>query len=119
MDAQNTPQKGRAMSAASPAQVADMSAVAAAQNRRVEELRRAYQRRLRRRPTVLQRTIMINACVLTARAEIIAADPRCPINDYVRACRVASEARAAVEAMLAQAEPEEPTLDEMLAGAIE
>ena len=106
-------------SAASAAQAANMSVAAVAQNRRVEELRRAYQRRLNRRPTTLQRAIMSNAAVLTARAEIASADPACSINDYVRACRVAKEARDAVEAMLAQAESEEEyrTLDQMLAEA--
>jgi hypothetical protein len=99
-------------SAAPAAQVAEKSAL----DCRADELRRAYQRRLNHRPTVLQRTIIGNASILTARAEIASADPTCSINDYVRACRVASEAREAVEAMLAQSEPEEylPTLDEML-----
>jgi hypothetical protein len=102
-------------SAAPAAQVADKSAL----DLRVEELRAAWQRQLRKKPTILQRAIIRNACVLQARAEIAAADPVCSINDYVRACRVAKEARDAVEAMLAQAEPEEYrlTLDEMLAGA--
>ena len=85
---------------------------AVALDRRADELRRAYQRRLNHRPTILQRAIMSNAAVLTARAEIASADPACSINDYVRACRVASEARDAVEAMLAQAEPSEYRYDD-------
>ncbi len=106
-------------SAAPAAQVADTPPDKSALEHRVEELRAAWQRQLRKKPTILQRAIVNNACVLTARAEIASADPTCSINDYVRACRVAKEARDAVEAMLEQAEPEERllSLEEMLASA--
>ena len=55
-----------------------------AQARRVEELRRAFQRTLNRRPTLIEKAAMKRAAGLVARAEAVALDPNADINEVVK-----------------------------------
>ena len=71
-----------------------MSPPRAAQERRIAELKRAYQRVLRRKPTMIERTAMERAGRLTARAEAAAVDPAVTIDDLVRLDNAAARARA-------------------------
>jgi len=52
-----------------------------AQARRVEELRRAFQRLLNRRPTLIEKATMLRAAALVARAEALALDPSADVNE--------------------------------------
>src|SRR5712672_3391551 len=55
-----------------------------AQARRVEELRRAFQRLLNRRPTLIEKAAMLRSAALVARAEALALDPRADVNEVVK-----------------------------------
>ena len=55
-----------------------------AQARRVEELRRAFQRMLNRRPTLLEKRTMSRAAALVARAETLALDPNADVSEVVK-----------------------------------
>jgi hypothetical protein len=72
-----------------------MSEASADHARRVGQLRRAFQRQVRRRPTALERAAMRRAADLTAAAERAAADPNATLNDIVRIDNAAARARAA------------------------
>src|SRR5262249_45727001 len=76
------------------AQAAAMPSASAEQERRIRELRRAFQRVLKRRPTVIERTAMERAARLTARAEAAALDPAVTLDDLVRIDNLAARARA-------------------------
>jgi hypothetical protein len=65
-----------------------------AQERRMAQLRRAYQRVLRRKPTMIERAAMERAARLTARAEVAALDPDATLDDVVRIDNAAARARA-------------------------
>jgi hypothetical protein len=54
-----------------------------AQARRVEELRRAFQRLLNRRPTLIEKAAMLRSAALVARAEALALDPSADVNEVV------------------------------------
>jgi hypothetical protein len=54
------------------------------QQRRVEELRRAFQRLLRRRPTLVEKADILRAAALVARAEAAALDPNADIHQVIR-----------------------------------
>jgi hypothetical protein len=55
-----------------------------AQARRVEELRRAFQRLLGRRPTLIEKAAMLRSAGLVARAEALALDPNADVNEVVK-----------------------------------
>src|SRR5438874_652192 len=61
-----------------------------AQARRVEQLRRAFQRVLRRRPTLVEKASMLRAAALVARAEALALDPNANVADVVKLNNLAS-----------------------------
>ena len=67
-----------------------------AQDMRVAELMRAYQRALRLRPTLLDRHAMKRAATLTARAETIATDIHADTDLVLRADNAAAKARDAL-----------------------
>ena len=54
------------------------------QQRRVEELRRAFQRMLKRRPTLVEKADILRAAALVARAEAAALDPNADIHQVIR-----------------------------------
>jgi len=76
------------------ADVASMSPVCAAQGHRVVQLKRAYQRALKRKPTVIEQVAMTRAALLTARAEAAALDPNASHDDVVRLDNAAARSRA-------------------------
>jgi hypothetical protein len=84
------------MDARTHAKPAGMSAASTPQSRRVRALQRAFQRELAHKPTLLQRTLMDRAAVMTARAEVAALDPATNANDCVRLDGCASRARQAM-----------------------
>ena len=63
---------------------ADRPAIGIASNRRVQQLRRAFQRELGRMPTTIQKALIDSAAVLQARAEDCALDSQTTINQIVR-----------------------------------
>jgi hypothetical protein len=63
-----------------------------AQARRVEELRRAFQRSLNRRPTLIEKAAMLRAAALVARAEALALDPNADVNQVVKLNNLAGRA---------------------------
>src|SRR5262245_47513515 len=71
-----------------------MSSSIAAQEHRAKQLRRAFQKALRRRPTTIERVVMARAAALTARAEAAALDPHVTLDDVVRVDNAAARARA-------------------------
>jgi len=91
-----------------------MSAASEAQARRVLALKRAYQRELAHKPTLIQKTLIDRAAVLTAKAEAAALDPTVTANDLVRLDNKAERARAEMFESIKR-EEELPTLEEMLA----
>jgi hypothetical protein len=54
------------------------------QKRRVEELRRAFQRAIKRKPTLVERADILRAAALVARAEAAALDPNADIHQVIR-----------------------------------
>src|SRR5260221_8784168 len=76
-----------------PADSATMSSASAAQDGRIAELMRAFQRQLRCRPTEIERSAMRRAALLTARAELAAQDASVSIDDLVRLDNAAQRAR--------------------------
>jgi hypothetical protein len=60
-----------------------------AQARRVEELRRAFQRSLNRRPTLIEKAAMLRAAALVARAEAAALDPTMPVAELTKLVNLA------------------------------
>jgi hypothetical protein len=54
------------------------------QQRRVEELRRAFQRTLKRKPTLVEKADILRAAALVARAEAAALDPNADIHQVIR-----------------------------------
>src|SRR5262245_37699757 len=71
-----------------------------ASDRRIAELRRAFQRALRRRPTMIERTAIERAARLTWRAEVAAVDPNATLDDVVRLDNAAARARSRLEALI-------------------
>lgn len=65
-----------------------------AHERRIEQLRRAYQRALGRKATLIEKAAMLRAALLTARAEAAALDATATLDDVVRLDRAAAAARA-------------------------
>jgi hypothetical protein len=63
-----------------------------AQARRVEELRRAFQRTLNRRPTLIEKAAMLRAAALVARAETAALDPNADVSEVVKLNNLAGRA---------------------------
>jgi hypothetical protein len=60
--------------------------------RRVEQLRRAYQHALGRRPTTIERADMLKAALLVAKAEQLALDPRTDVHELVKLTNLADRA---------------------------
>jgi hypothetical protein len=63
-----------------------------AQARRVEELRRAFQRSLNRRPTLIEKAAMLRAAALVARAETAALDQTVPVAELTKLVNIADRA---------------------------
>jgi hypothetical protein len=63
-----------------------------AQARRVEELRRGFQRALNRRPTLVEKAAMLRAAALVARAEAAALDPEVPVGELTKLVNIADRA---------------------------
>jgi hypothetical protein len=89
-------------SAANAVQAASMPAL----ERYAEALRRGYQRRLRRKPTTLEREVIDRAATLTARARFAAVDPACTHNQLVRIANLAARARSEAEQLAATTAPD-------------
>jgi hypothetical protein len=62
------------------------------QARRVEELRRGFQRALNRRPTLIEKADMLRAAALVARAEAAALDPTMPVAELTKLVNIAARA---------------------------
>jgi hypothetical protein len=60
---------------------------------RLDELRRALQRQLRRKPKEFERTSLEHAALMLLRSEIAARDPDADSTDIVRLANVARRAR--------------------------
>jgi hypothetical protein len=82
------------MSVSTGPHLADKPSLTDAQASRVLALKRAYQRELGRKPTLIQTTLINRACMLTAKAEAAALDPSVTANDLVRLDNKAQQARA-------------------------
>ena len=84
--------------------------------RHVAALRRSFQRKLRHRPTLLQRELMHQAAILTAKAKQAALDPSVTLDDLVRVNGAASRARAEMlESFVRKPDPLAlPSLDDLL-----
>ena len=63
-----------------------------AQARRVEELRRGFQRSLNRRPTLIEKAAMLRAAALVARAEAAALDPTMSVAELTKLVNIADRA---------------------------
>ena len=70
--------------------------------RRVERLRRAFQRELGRKLTLIEKTAVFKAAVLTAKAEAAALDPRTTVEELVKLTNIADRA---VQRLPRQTEP--------------
>jgi hypothetical protein len=60
--------------------------------RRVEQLRRAYQRALGRKATMIEKADMLRAALLVAKAEQLALDPRTDVHELVKLTNLADRA---------------------------
>lgn len=76
----------------------DKSAASAVQQRRVAALRRAYQRLLGRKPTVLERALIDRV----SRAEAVTLDLTTSTADFYRADSIARKARAEFDRIIAK-----------------
>jgi hypothetical protein len=92
------------------AQVTDKSALTDAQARRITALKRAFQRELGRKPTLLQSTLIQRACVMTAKAEAAALDPSVTTEIFIRIDGRASKARQIAFDAIAAAKPAAPAV---------
>src|SRR6516162_2390118 len=85
------------------------------QSRRVEELRRAFQKNLKRKLTVLERAAMERAMRLTVRAEQAALDQSVPVDLVTRIDNSAQRAQRRLFDMIgAKRQPSAPSLAEYL-----
>ena len=78
-----------------------MPAASDAHERRTKQLRRAYQKQLGRKGTVVELSAIDRAVALTVRAEQAAADPTVSANDLVRLDNAAARARASMFDLIA------------------
>jgi hypothetical protein len=76
---------------------------------RMRQLKRAYQRALKRRPTEIERTAMERAARLTVRAEAAALDPNATLDDVVRVDNAAARARAKLSDLIGLRRKPTPT----------
>jgi hypothetical protein len=74
-----------------PADLLATSATSAAQEQRIAQLRRAFQKQLRRKPTVIEKAAMERAIRLTVRAEQVALDQSVPVDLPLRSNDETSE----------------------------
>src|SRR5262249_54709168 len=82
-----------------PAYAPALASPIAAPDRRIAELRRAFQRALRRRPTMLERTAIERAARLTWRGGAGAVDVNPTPDGVVRLDNAATRARSRLEAL--------------------
>jgi len=94
-------------------QVAAISAASDAQAQRMLALKRAYQRELAHKPTLIQKTLIDRAATLTALAERAALDPATTANDLVRLDNKAERARAEMFASFGERKQPLPSLEEL------
>jgi hypothetical protein len=94
----------------------DQVAVMSAQGRRTLALRRAYQRALAHKPTMIQKSLIDRAAVLTALAERAALDPTVTANDLVRLDNKAERARAEMFEAFGERQKPALSLQQVLAG---
>jgi hypothetical protein len=94
-------------------QAAAISAASDAQGRRMAALKRAYQRELAHKPTLIQKTLIVRAATLTALAERAALDPATTANDLVRLDNKAERARAEMFASFGERKQPIPSLEEL------
>ena len=88
------------------------------QGRRARQLRRAFQRLLKRRPTTIERVTMDRCALLVARAEKAAADPNATHDDVVRLDGAAVRAQRRMVALFeAKRRPAAPLLEQLLGQA--
>jgi hypothetical protein len=80
-----------------------------AQARRVEQLRRSFQRVLRRRPTLIEKASMLRAAALVARAEALALDPHSDPNVVVKVNNLASRILRVLNIRLVESAPRKTT----------
>jgi hypothetical protein len=80
---------------------------------RLETLKRALQRQLRRKPTAYEKAALDHCATMMLRSEMAAFDPRATSNDIVRLSRAARLARRDFE-RIALGERHEPVLSEVL-----
>src|SRR5262245_22464001 len=85
-----------------------MPVLSRSQDARVKQLRRAYQRQLKRRPTMIERTAMERAARLTSRAEAAAVDPNVPADLVVRLDNAAARARSKLGDLIGHPSRREP-----------
>jgi len=76
-------------------------------------LKRAYQRELAHKPTLIQKTLIDRAATLTALAERAALDPATTANDLVRLDNKAERARAEMFASFGGRKQPIPSLEEL------
>jgi hypothetical protein len=96
-------------------QVTGNTSASEAQAHRVTTLKRAYQRSLGSKPTVIQKSLIDRAAVMTAKAEAAALDSAVTANDVVRLDNAASKARAAMfDAFKARPAADRPSLPRSL-----
>jgi hypothetical protein len=77
-----------------------VTSVQLGQQERTTRLLRAYQKRLARKPTELERTAMVRAATLSARAEAAALDPTVDTDLVVRLDNAAARARQHMDALI-------------------
>jgi hypothetical protein len=77
---------------------------------RLTELKRAFQRQLRRKPTEFERTLLDRAALMSVRAEYAASDPRATSEDVVRLDNAARRARADFERICAIPQKNRPAM---------
>jgi hypothetical protein len=72
--------------------------------RRVERLRRAFQRELGRKLTLIEQTAVYKAALLTAKAEVAALDPAADVGELTKLVNIADRAvrRLGLRAILAE-----------------
>jgi hypothetical protein len=104
------------MSTPSIAVERDVNAPSPPHNRalaRLNELKRGLQRQLRRKPNVLEKTVLEHAAVMALRAEMAAFDPKSDANTIVRLSNAARRAMADFERLLSPMHKQGPSYEEL------
>src|SRR5262249_2481212 len=101
-----------------PELTAAMPPPSTGQGRRARQLRRAFQRLLKRRPTTIERVTMDRGARFPARAEAAAADPSGTQEGGVRVDGAATRAQRRMVALFeAKRSPAAPGLEQLLGQA--